>query len=138
MTFITALVGGSMGFAAQIFSNSIRKVPLSRRTCLLLTLPVGTTLDLDLSCPSFWDFSHAFCVASGTLLFYFIEPWMHVGMFFAGCWAGNYYPKLERELVEDINAIRASKGMPPMVGSAAWIRYRPPEDEDAEISAKKV
>jgi hypothetical protein len=30
---------------------------------------------------------------------------------------------MERGLVEDINAIRANKGMPPLVGTNAWVRY---------------
>jgi len=55
---------------------------------------------------------------------------MHASMFFVGCTLGNWYPKYERALVEDINGLRAAKGLPPMVGSAAWIRYRPPEGDD--------
>ena len=66
-----------------------------------------------------------------------LEPWLHVGMIIAGCWAGNYYPKLELKLVQDINQMRASQGMAPMVGSSAWIRYQTPEDENAEIKVKK-
>jgi uncharacterized protein YkwD len=38
-------------------------------------------------------------------------------------WFANVYLKFEQGLVEDINAIRANKGMPPLVGSNAWIRY---------------
>lgn len=52
-----------------------------------------------------------------------IGPWGHVGYFFVGAWAGNKYLEVERRLVEDINQIRADKGMPPMVGTNAWIRY---------------
>ena len=55
---------------------------------------------------------------------------MHVGMFFVGCYVGAKYPKWERALVEDINELRAAKGLPPMVGTAAWIRYAPPEGND--------
>jgi hypothetical protein len=50
-------------------------------------------------------------------------PYLHVGYFFVGCWAGNAYVKLEKSMVEDINQIRQDKGMPPIVGSNAWIRY---------------
>jgi hypothetical protein len=38
-------------------------------------------------------------------------------------YAGNKYVQIERRLVDDINEIRADKGMPPMVGTNAWIRY---------------
>jgi hypothetical protein len=51
------------------------------------------------------------------------EPWMHVTYFTIGCIVGNWVPKYEKRLVEDINAIRASKGMPPMVGTHAWLKY---------------
>lgn len=54
---------------------------------------------------------------------------MHVGMFTVGCMAGSYYPKLEKSLVDDINAMRAAKGLPPMVGTSSWIRYQAPEGE---------
>lgn len=40
-----------------------------------------------------------------------------------GGWAGNKYVQVERKMVEDINQIRADNGMPPMVGTNAWIRY---------------
>jgi len=55
---------------------------------------------------------------------------MHVFMFTAGCVLGSKYPKWEKALVEDINEMRYAKGLPPMVGTAAWIRYRPPEGDD--------
>jgi len=44
-----------------------------------------------------------------------------------GAWAGNKIGAVELSLVEDINQIRADKGMPPMVGTSAWIRYSPEE-----------
>jgi hypothetical protein len=65
------------------------------------------------------------------------EPWLHVGLFMVGCWAGNLYPKVELKMVQEINDIRSSKGLPPMVGSSAWIRYKAPEDENAQIEMKK-
>lgn len=58
---------------------------------------------------------------------------MHVLMFMGGCWMGSYMPKLEKSLVQDINEMRASKGLPPMVGTSAWIRYSVPEGESQEI-----
>lgn len=48
---------------------------------------------------------------------------MHVGGFFFGAYVGNKYVQIEKSLVEDINQIRADRGMPPMVGTNAWIRY---------------
>jgi hypothetical protein len=33
MGFTAALMGGSFGFAVQVFSNAIQKIPLSRGTC---------------------------------------------------------------------------------------------------------
>ena len=51
---------------------------------------------------------------------------------------GDYYPKAERQLVDDINEMRAEKGLLPLVGTAAWIRYRPPDDsEDGELGTKR-
>jgi len=43
-------------------------------------------------------------------------------------WAGNKYVQVERSLVDDINEIRKNKGLPPMVGTNAWIRYSNPEE----------
>lgn len=57
-----------------------------------------------------------------------IGPWLHAGYFVFGAWAGNKYVAIERRMVVDINQIRADKGMPPMVGTHAWIRYST-EDE---------
>ena len=48
------------------------------------------------------------------------EPWGHVGLFIVGAYAGNFYERTERELVEDLNQIRADRNMPPLVGSGAW------------------
>jgi len=43
---------------------------------------------------------------------------------------GQKLPQWERALVEDINEIRKEKGMPPMVGTSAWIKYEMPEQEE--------
>jgi len=51
------------------------------------------------------------------------EPWNHVMLTVFGYWAGNYYVKTEKRLVQDINEIRADKGLPPLVGTAYWVRY---------------
>ncbi|GKY96100.1 hypothetical protein MPSEU_000570200 [Mayamaea pseudoterrestris] len=81
------LLGGTVGWGAQLFSNSIKKVPKSR------------------------------------------QPWMHVGMFILGAYVGQRYVDLEDRLVEEINVSRASRGMPPLIGTAAWIRYAEPAVE---------
>mmetsp|Transcript_24448 Transcript_24448/g.30080 ORF Transcript_24448/g.30080 Transcript_24448/m.30080 type:complete len:90 (-) Transcript_24448:202-471(-) len=57
------------------------------------------------------------------------QPWLHVTYFFAGMWAGNVYVGVERNLVDDINQLRQDRGMPPMVGTNAWIRYSATENE---------
>ena len=56
-----------------------------------------------------------------------IGPWLHVGYFFLGGYIGQRWVKLEKELVIDINEIRADKGLPPMVATNAWIKYENPE-----------
>jgi hypothetical protein len=67
-----------------------------------------------------------------------IEPWLHVTYFIVGYMIGDYYPKAERRLVDDINEIRAEKGLLPLVGTAAWIRYQTPDPcEDGELGSKK-
>ena len=57
------------------------------------------------------------------------EPWLHVTYFFLGGYIGQRWVRLEKELVMDINEIRADKGMPPMVATNAMlgIKYQPPE-----------
>ena len=56
------------------------------------------------------------------------EPWMHVGCFFLGGYVGQRWVRLEKELVMDINEIRADKGMPPMVATDAMLglKYQKP------------
>jgi len=56
-----------------------------------------------------------------------IEPWLHVGYFFLGSYIGQKWVELERDLVIDINEIRADKGLPPLVGTKGWIKYEKPE-----------
>lgn len=45
MGFTTAVVGGSLGFAAQCMSNSIQKIPLSRRKFLFVLHTTPFRLD---------------------------------------------------------------------------------------------
>ncbi len=49
------------------------------------------------------------------------EPWLHVTYAFLGGWIGQRWVRLEKELVMDINEIRADKGMPPMVATNAML-----------------
>jgi hypothetical protein len=58
------------------------------------------------------------------------EPWLHATYFTIGAAVGNWLPKYEKSLVEDINELRAKKGLPPLVGTRAWIAYQIPEDEN--------
>jgi len=53
--------------------------------------------------------------------FLYLEPWLHVTYFFVGGWVGERWVRLERELVIDINEIRADKGMAPMVATNAML-----------------
>lgn len=46
---------------------------------------------------------------------------------------GNWYPKAEKRLLLDINEIRADRGLPPLVGSNAFVRYARPEGEVAPM-----
>ena len=64
------------------------------------------------------------------------EPWIHMGCAMFGMYLGHKLPQWELQLVEDINEIRESKGMPPMVGTHLWIKYRMPE-ADLPISAPR-
>mmetsp|Transcript_9467 Transcript_9467/g.17127 ORF Transcript_9467/g.17127 Transcript_9467/m.17127 type:complete len:92 (-) Transcript_9467:107-382(-) len=49
------------------------------------------------------------------------KPWLHVTYFFVGGYIGQRWVRLERDLVLDINEIRADKGMPPMVATDAML-----------------
>lgn len=42
---------------------------------------------------------------------------MHVMCTLGGGWAANKWVEIERNLLADVNEIRAYKGLPPMVGS---------------------
>jgi hypothetical protein len=67
-----------------------------------------------------------------------LEPWLHVTYFVVGYWIGDYYPKFERYLVDDINEMRAEKGLRPLVGTIAWIKYQVPEEEYGEGPNRKM
>jgi hypothetical protein len=64
------------------------------------------------------------------ILLFLTEPWLHVTYFTIGAMFGNWLPKYELSLVADINELRQKKGLPPMVGTNAWIKYKIPEGED--------
>ena len=116
MGLAAMLLGGGVGVGAQMFSNSIKKVPMSRRTLA----PLGT-------------FQGNFCVSLDAhclaLVIISTEPWMHVGMFIIGAYVGNKYTSYETNLVEEINATRAARGLTPLVGTSAWIRYVEPTEK---------
>ena len=44
-------------------------------------------------------------------------PWLHVGFFVLGAYAGNLYEKKESKLLEEVNQMRAETGLPPFIGS---------------------
>ena len=51
-------------------------------------------------------------------------------IFFHWGWVGQRWVRFEKELVMDINEIRADKGLPPMVATDAMlgIKYAKPEN----------
>jgi hypothetical protein len=51
---------------------------------------------------------------------------MHVLCTIGGAWGANKWVQLENAMVEDINEIRAYKGLPPMVGSHYYFPFVPP------------
>mmetsp|Transcript_10696 Transcript_10696/g.13220 ORF Transcript_10696/g.13220 Transcript_10696/m.13220 type:complete len:90 (-) Transcript_10696:338-607(-) len=59
------------------------------------------------------------------------QPWLHVGFFIIGAWGGNKYQSIEREVLQEVNEIRAEKGMPPMIATNEMLplslRYKKPE-----------
>ena len=59
------------------------------------------------------------------------KPWFHVMYFFVGAYAGQKWVTLEKELVQDINEIRADKGLPALVGTTGWVKYEKPESQRA-------
>jgi hypothetical protein len=108
-----------------IDDSSLSSLSLHGLFALLLLMLVGSVRSS--SIPHFYVV-HVVHFVSYILLLKPTEPWMHVFMFSAGCYVGNKYPKAEAKLVQDVNALRASHGMPPLVGSNAWIRFQPPVD----------
>jgi len=54
MTFLSALVGGTLGFSMQLYSNAIRKLPYFRRACSFRFFPgalVSLLISLILATP---------------------------------------------------------------------------------------
>eukprot|EP00529_Nitzschia_sp_RCC80_P040735 CAMPEP_0113457626 /NCGR_PEP_ID=MMETSP0014_2-20120614/9506_1 /TAXON_ID=2857 /ORGANISM="Nitzschia sp." /LENGTH=85 /DNA_ID=CAMNT_0000349129 /DNA_START=103 /DNA_END=360 /DNA_ORIENTATION=- /assembly_acc=CAM_ASM_000159 len=60
------------------------------------------------------------------------QPWMHVACTIGGAWALNKWVKVEKDLLADVNEIRASKGLPPMVGTHWVFPLVPPNFEPEE------
>ena len=55
-----------------------------------------------------------------------LEPWMHVLCVCGGAWAANKWVQAEANLLEDVNELRAYKGLPPLAGSHNWVPFVPP------------
>merc|ERR1711982_137962 len=47
-------------------------------------------------------------------------PWAHVGLFIGGAYLGVQYEEWEKRQVEDINEMRADRGMPPVLNTDAF------------------
>jgi hypothetical protein len=50
---------------------------------------------------------------------------MHVICTIGGAWVANTWVKAEKDLLADVNEIRAQKGLPPMVGSHYFFPFVP-------------
>ena len=89
---------------------------LLKLTCCFYTAHLYS--DLTLTPPTFSITDH------------FSEPWLHVTYFFLGGYIGQRWVRLEKELVVDINEIRADKGMAPMVATEQMLglKYRTQAD----------
>ena len=130
MGLTAAAVGGLLGFSAQCMSNAIQKIPLSRRKSenfgekdgLFPFFKSEILIWLD-----YFLFSLFLAVVWRSL-----EPWMHVMCTVGGAWAVNRWFKFEADLLNDVNEIRAYRGLPPMVGSHHWIPFVPPTFKDQE------
>lgn len=48
---------------------------------------------------------------------------------FGGAWAANKWVEVEKNMLADVNEIRAHKGMPPMVGTKAFFPLVPPSNQ---------
>ncbi|KAG7347171.1 hypothetical protein IV203_037400 [Nitzschia inconspicua] len=53
------------------------------------------------------------------------QPWMHVFCTLGGAWVANKWVKVEKDLLADVNELRANKGLPPMVGSHYFFPFVP-------------
>ena len=114
MGLTTAAVGGLVGFTAQMMSNAIQKIPLSRRKykreMQRLNLPT------------------LFVVLNRLFLSLFnLEPWMHVLCTLGGAWGAHKWLEVEKDMLADVNEIRANKGLPPMVGTHYFFPLVPPD-----------
>ena len=55
---------------------------------------------------------------------------MHVFCTVGGAWAANKWVNLEKNLLADVNEIRAYKGLPPMVGTRSYFPLVPPSMDE--------
>jgi hypothetical protein len=132
MGLVAALVGGIAGTSIHMMSNATRKIPISRSKQHFCVCH-KTIYNVSLSKYSLKKYSFIVKV-----------PWMHVGLFFVGAWAGNKYVQVEQQLVQDINEIRADRGLPPLAGTSSWIlRYSTVNSDstlavDASVNGKST
>jgi len=54
------------------------------------------------------------------------QPWMHVLCTFGGAWTATKWVSAKKDLLADVNEIRAYKGLPPMVGTRNFFPFVPP------------
>ena len=55
-----------------------------------------------------------------------LDPWMHVLCGCGGAWAANKWVKVKQDMLENVNEIRAYKGLPPVVGTHHYVPFMPP------------
>lgn len=87
MGFASAVLGGSIGFAAQCFSNYAMKIPLSRSTsyiCLSVCLPAHVVVGV-VGQPDIAQSRNDVCVVCSFLILLYILQ-SHGCMFFCSRW----------------------------------------------------
>lgn len=48
------------------------------------------------------------------------EPWQHVFYGMLGGYIGYNYPKYEQNLLQEVNDLRAERGLPPLKRRGGW------------------
>jgi len=119
MGFASAMIGGGLGVGVQMFSNYTLKIPISRSK-------FGFPFPVCVCCCCFVLFYFGKLIVCIFMVFKKSnsEPWMHVGLFFIGCYVGHMYPQWEAAMAADVNRLRVANGMPPLVGGNTWLKYQ--------------